>query len=229
MFKTINNAYDILKDKSLRAQYDELRNLEMSGKSSNPFQQTQGDRDFSQADHKASSRKNYQSRSYYSGFKSEQDFYDFYTKNFYQKASHGRSYEKAKEEWEQTRRKHEEYQRTASSSYQEDPKAKEQERRWRTTQSNESHESHQSTNSQESQRAQEQEFHYKEYYRDKNPHHGSDRYEKQEEKKYGEYYEKFKQSFYKNSRYSETKKNYKNLYEEWKKTRKDKKEEKKYK
>lgn len=227
MFKTINNAYDILKDKSLRAQYDELRNLEMSGKSSNPFQQTQGDRDFSQADHKASSRKNYQSRSYYSGFKSEQDFYDFYTKNFYQKASHGRSYEKAKEEWEQTRRKHEEYQRTASSSYQEDPKAKE--RRWRTTQSNESHESHQSANSQESQRAQEQEFHYKEYYRDKNPHHGSDKYEKQEEKKYGEYYEKFKQSFYKNSRYSETKKNYKNLYEEWKKTRKDKKEEKKYK
>lgn len=38
------------------------------------------------------------------GFKSEQEFYDFYTKNFYQKATSGRSYESAKADWEKTRK-----------------------------------------------------------------------------------------------------------------------------
>lgn len=32
VFKEINNAYDILKDKSLRAKYDELRDYELTGK-----------------------------------------------------------------------------------------------------------------------------------------------------------------------------------------------------
>ena len=229
MFKTINNAYDILKDKSLRTQYDELRNYELSGKKPDSFNDKY--RDFRYADHKRSSARDYQSRSYYSGFKSEQDFYDFYTKNFYQKTTEGKSYEKAKAEWEQTRKKHEEYQRSTYESF--NSKSKE-DQRWESNDSHQSNKSqdsgpHQSYKSQESQRPNEQEFYYKSYYRNKDPSAGSDRYEKHSESNYGKYYESFKDKFYKSSRYTEAKKNTKNLYEEWKSGRFKWKDEKKYK
>ena len=118
VFKNINNAYDVLKDKKLRARYDQVRNEVLNPKK-HTYASPKTQRDYRHADY-SKSRGYYGQNDYRNGFKNDQEFYDFYSKNFYQKAKSGASFKDAKSQWERAKKERQEYYKNYQQSYAKD-------------------------------------------------------------------------------------------------------------
>jgi curved DNA-binding protein CbpA len=105
LFKKINNAYDILKDKDLRAKYDKMREEAVSGK----YQSASNTRDYSSTTGQKKYSGPFTGGNAYGGFNSQQDFN--------KRATSGKFYEQAKAEWEQTHQRSQSYYQQQQNSY----------------------------------------------------------------------------------------------------------------
>ena len=80
-FKKISSAYEVLKDEDQRKKYDQLRDMALNGRSSSSSSSYSAKQSSGGYAHK-NSRNNRRSEGpdgFYGGFKSKQEFYDFFS------------------------------------------------------------------------------------------------------------------------------------------------------
>ena len=78
-FKRISGAYEVLKDEDTRKQYDHIRDVALNRRSSSSSSSYSNKRSSTGYANKNSNRKSEGPDGFYGGFKSKQEFYDFFS------------------------------------------------------------------------------------------------------------------------------------------------------